>query len=243
MIATVIDTTWTGSEDDGLAQAQINAEAAYGLVARHLGVNAVREEIVLAHNNVALPGRPDEIRISLNVQVPNFVNDADLETLDFQVTSLLDAPSKREELDIALRWYLHGLTSTNIRDRLIAHYIGVEALLVRHTKSLVSIASIPANDETHPKLLQPLVEKHGQQAVDALIARGRVPNPPDWQRMEQYSTEHRWDEEPAKMRKRTRDARNPSLHGTKDKVTVRDADAAQALLELFLDTELNDTTA
>jgi hypothetical protein len=241
VIATVAAETWTGSQGDGLAKAKANAEVALGLATRHLGENVIREEVALAESRVTLPARPDETMIDLRVQVPNAVTASDLATLDSQITSLLGASTKRERLETALRWYLHGLISTNTLDRLTAHYIGVEALLRQHAKDkgLVALASKPANDEEYPALLKPLVEKHGQRAVSALIERGKNPEAPDWQCMEAYSALHCWDDEPARIRKQTRKVRNPSLHGGSDTVVERDAIAAQALLELFLDTELD----
>jgi len=75
VVATVADVPSHIDIEAALVQAKANAWAALGLVVRNAGVNVLREEVVLDHGIVAMPGRDEETRIDALVIVPETVSE------------------------------------------------------------------------------------------------------------------------------------------------------------------------
>jgi len=136
---------------------------------------------------------------------------------------------------------VHGLTAESSRDKLTSHFIGVESLLRHHAKKkgLVSLASKIPNDEIFPFLIEPLIEMYGAQAGEAIIKRGREPNPSDAECMDVYCADHNLRRDAVTLRNKSRRHRHSTLHGGQESITESHAKGAQKLIEMVLDNKLS----
>ena len=221
--------------------ARDEAYTVLGLLALVLGEVAVGDVVFSEDIEQTDEGTMYGVVVARNLRMPRPVMAADEEALDRGLSLVATRGDGRKALAVGLRWYEHGIRSDSPMDRVLAFYVGLEALLgaLAEARSLQSPLAEIAQDERIPELVAPLAEIHGQAAVDRLVARLRFAGPSILDMAEFYARERSLGDEFVANFRRVKGVRDPVMHGSTATVEKESADSAQDALASALRAELN----
>ena len=212
-----------------------------GLLALVLGEVAVGDVVFSEDIEHTDEGTMYGVVVARNLQMPRPVMAADEEAFDRSLSLIANLRNGGKALAVGLRWYEHGVRADSTVDKLLAFYVGLEALLgaLAETRGLRSPLADIVQDERIPELFASLAEPHGQAVVDRLVARLRFVGPSILDMVEFYAREHNLGDGFVARFRYAKRARDPLMHGSTATVEKESADAAQDALARALRAELN----
>jgi hypothetical protein len=165
--------------------------------------------------------------VGLTLRLPVLVSDERLDLFDRSLSALAAEGPVPDKLALALRWYERGLRSFSPADRLLASFVGIEAIatVISDANRFRSPIADLLDDDRIPALLAPLVEKHGADSVDRLLKRLVDKRPSMLDRFDFAARKLGLPAEAVARFRSAKGARDAVMHGS-SKVVGHDAAAA-----------------
>jgi hypothetical protein len=219
--------------------AELRAHATLGFLAFCIGDQAIGE-IVFSE---AYHGDPDEqysaVSATTHHEIPAQLNRSLLDTIASCLPRITTSISEADALALALRWYEHGLTRTSPLDRVISHFVGIEAIIKDYGKrtNLRSSLAPLKEDPAFLACIEGFTTATNADALKRLI--GGLGNPSNVDRFESYATHHRLGDEWIARFRRLSQIRNQAIHSAEVAASEEDALDAQFLLRLLIKKEFH----
>lgn len=170
--------------------------------------------------------------VGLTLHLPVLVSDEHLDVFDRSLAALAAERPVPEKLALALRWYERGLRSFSPADRLLASFVGIEAIAtaVSDANRFRSPIADLLSDDRIPALLAPLAEQHGADNVDRLRKRLVDKRPSMLDRFDFAAGQLGLPAEASARFRSAKGSRDAVMHGSSKAVGHEAASAASDLL-------------
>lgn len=229
------------ANDDSAQEAELRAYGLLGLLALLLGENAVGEvESSEPYHVKSALEQFGATRALFAARMPRMASTKELETVDGVLPSLLQNDDVTRSMMLALRWYEKGVRSELAVDSLLAHLIGIEALVSAYSSAYGPIPQAVARSEKWRGILDGLKGKVGKADRSDALTRFSEPTLPE--RLRFYVEQRKLNAALERDFKFARQARNDVVHGRPRAITFADADNAEKVLRAILRTELGVTS-
>lgn len=113
-------------------EAEANCEALLGLLRLMLGESAVGPKVFEARYDTTGMEQLGVLDIPVSATMPRSLPDGELDQVDLLIPLTLGLGQGAESRRVALHWFHRGETSSSLRERFLAYFIGIERLISGH---------------------------------------------------------------------------------------------------------------
>lgn len=221
-------------------RANLQAHTILGGLALCLGEGAIGEIIFSEPHKGSAQGHTSEMYIPVSAAIPVPVSEEHIDAVAQLLPTLLQNDKASRACRLALRWYEHGLRAGNPIDRLLAHFIGIEALLNSYARRMGPSPQLQTIEKrfadwltTLPAPLDPGIEQWFRRTAVRVVLADHLAF---------YIAEHNWEPELNERFRVMRGIRNDVVHGEAAGISELQADEVQSLHCRLLACELGVTT-
>jgi len=139
----------------------------------------------------------------------------DLDAFDLLLTRLLDEKELSQDVMLPLRWYERALRTESGVDKMLAAFVGLEALIIRRSERLGFVSPIAEllSDPRVPKLLEPLRDRYPSEHVERLLTRLLNKSPSLLDRFDRLADKLGFDEQSKATFRQASKGRHSLVHG------------------------------
>ena len=222
---------------EGASQAELVAYSILGLLALVVGAHAVGQ-VVFTESYEASPGQQlGRMQIPVPARFPKEAENSELGLVDLILPTLLqDGRMARTRL-LALRWYERGIRSANLVDKLLAFFIGIEAIIAAYA---TENGPIPATTKRQSRLNE-LLRRLSKNLEDKNFLKQRtnqIVGASLGENFRFYGEQRSWDEKVIKLFQPIAETRSRIVHGDVTVAEPQIVHDAQDLLVRLLKLEL-----
>jgi len=216
--------------------AEQRAFALLGLAALAMGDHAIGNAVFSEPYKVTTDGQFGHMRIPVTARLPREAEDSELATIDLLLPLVLADSRMGRARSVALRWYERGIRSEGELDKIIAFFIGVEALVNAFAAEYGPLPEVSERSKRYGEVLRVLAQS-GDPATSNQLAQ-KLLQPTLAERFRFCAAQHSWNEDIFDTFRRLARIRNDALHGDVAEPTWEDEQAARNLLRDLLKAEL-----
>lgn len=212
------------------------AFALLGYLAVCLGDHAVGEVVFSESYEAGADGVQMSVPVPTVGLAPWPVEAESVGALDQGFPAVAAAVAEEHALAIALRWYEQGVRVRAPLDKLLAFYVGVEAIVTEYGARNGPLPVTEQRREQHGPLLEDLAARVPPDTLNSI--KSRLIEPSIMDRFRFYVERRRLDEGLVGTFRKLRDLRNDVFHGAAVVVDIDHAADARRLLGTLVRTEL-----
>jgi hypothetical protein len=219
-------------------QAELNAYSTLGLIAAAMGPHAVSEVLFSErHENVRADGH-GAVATSTIGRNPWFVSDDVVELVHGALPALDHNGRRVKALALALRWYERGCRGETALDRLLAYFVGIEAVVTAFAIEQGPLPEVAERQEQYEAIEADLDRLVSGDKITLKKLRDKLVEPALADRFRFYATQQGWDEAVVDQFSQVAKARNKLFHGSSLFVDAASARKAERLLGRIVRREL-----